>query len=142
MGSPTGFPILPKLIIFITFITSVIDWSIKYFSYSLPFSSTTATTSAIMFDEQKEQHKLKNMQYLHSTIMLYKEVLSAGMYSFSGDCTVCLCEFEGLDKVRLISDCGHVFPLQCIDKWMDYGNQICPLCRTPLFSTHVESRSL
>lgn len=41
-------------------------------------------------------------------------------------CVVCLCEFEGGEKLRRLP-CGHKFHGPCVDKWLR-RNKLCPLC--------------
>jgi hypothetical protein len=47
------------------------------------------------------------------------------------DCAVCLCEFAGEDRLRLLPLCGHAFHIDCIDTWL-LSNSTCPLCRCAL----------
>jgi Ring finger domain len=47
------------------------------------------------------------------------------------DCAVCLCEFEGDDKLRLLPKCSHAFHVDCIDTWL-LTHSTCPLCRRSL----------
>ncbi|CAL0318653.1 unnamed protein product [Lupinus luteus] len=47
------------------------------------------------------------------------------------DCSVCLTEFEPKSEINHLS-CGHIFHKVCLEKWLDYWNITCPLCRTPL----------
>lgn len=49
------------------------------------------------------------------------------------DCAVCLCEFEGEDKLRLLPKCSHAFHMDCIDTWL-LSHSTCPLCRGSLLS--------
>ncbi|CAI9284808.1 unnamed protein product [Lactuca saligna] len=49
------------------------------------------------------------------------------------DCAVCLCEFEGEDKLRLLPECSHAFHMDCIDTWL-LSHSTCPLCRGSLLS--------
>ncbi|KAJ7523986.1 hypothetical protein O6H91_18G071800 [Diphasiastrum complanatum] len=46
-------------------------------------------------------------------------------------CAVCLGEFQEGEKARLLPKCGHVFHLECIDKWL-FSHSTCPLCRVSL----------
>lgn len=48
-------------------------------------------------------------------------------------CTVCFNDFVSRDRVRRLAKCGHVFHMECLDKWVEYENYICPLCRSPIF---------
>ncbi|KAI5675570.1 hypothetical protein M9H77_06520 [Catharanthus roseus] len=47
------------------------------------------------------------------------------------DCAVCLSEFEGEDKLRLLPKCSHAFHMECIDTWL-LSHSTCPLCRASL----------
>ncbi|KAK8928414.1 RING-H2 finger protein ATL5 [Platanthera zijinensis] len=46
----------------------------------------------------------------------------------SGECAVCLNEFEEGEKIRRLPDCAHRFHLDCIDMWF-CSHSTCPLCR-------------
>ncbi|RLM73542.1 RING-H2 finger protein ATL46 [Panicum miliaceum] len=52
------------------------------------------------------------------------------------DCAVCLCEFAGHDRLRLLPACGHAFHVACIDVWLR-SSATCPLCRTKLTARHL-----
>ncbi|KAL5737626.1 hypothetical protein ACOSP7_030387 [Xanthoceras sorbifolium] len=43
-------------------------------------------------------------------------------------CSICLQEFHDGDSVRRLPNCGHIFHLDCIDKWLT-RNGSCPVCR-------------
>ncbi|XP_059457510.1 RING-H2 finger protein ATL52-like [Corylus avellana] len=45
------------------------------------------------------------------------------------DCSVCLCEFQENDSLRLLPKCSHAFHLPCIDTWLK-SQSSCPLCRS------------
>ena len=49
------------------------------------------------------------------------------------DCSVCLTQFEPESAINHLF-CGHLFHTDCLEKWLDYWNITCPLCRTPLMS--------
>lgn len=48
------------------------------------------------------------------------------------DCSVCLTQFEPESEINYCISCGHVFHKVCLEKWLDYWNITCPLCRSPL----------
>ncbi|KAI3880937.1 hypothetical protein MKX03_020003 [Papaver bracteatum] len=50
---------------------------------------------------------------------------------YDHDCLVCLNQFEPKSEINRLS-CGHVYHKVCLEKWLDYWNITCPLCRTPL----------
>ncbi|WCJ37350.1 RING/U-box superfamily protein [Euphorbia peplus] len=47
------------------------------------------------------------------------------------DCSVCLTEFEPDSEINYLG-CGHLFHKVCLEKWLDYWNFTCPLCRSPV----------
>ncbi|KAI3803615.1 hypothetical protein L1987_31772 [Smallanthus sonchifolius] len=44
------------------------------------------------------------------------------------ECSVCLIEFKPDAEINHLS-CGHVFHTSCLEKWLNYWNITCPLCR-------------
>ncbi|KAK8946078.1 RING-H2 finger protein ATL11 [Platanthera guangdongensis] len=44
-------------------------------------------------------------------------------------CAVCLVEYGGKQKVKMIPGCGHVFHPECIDAWLRWRGS-CPVCRS------------
>lgn len=46
-----------------------------------------------------------------------------------GMCSICLMEFEKDDAVSRLCRCGHVFHMDCMEKWLDCCQLTCPLCR-------------
>ncbi|KAI3771966.1 hypothetical protein L6452_03139 [Arctium lappa] len=56
------------------------------------------------------------------------------------DCAVCLCEFEGDDKLRLLPKCSHAFHMDCIDTWL-LSHSTCPLCRANLLSDYSHDQN-
>ncbi|CAA7407396.1 unnamed protein product [Spirodela intermedia] len=51
-------------------------------------------------------------------------------YGESGglQCAVCLCRLRQPEALRLLSGCGHIFHVECADRWLE-GRSSCPLCR-------------
>ncbi|KAL2539527.1 RING-H2 finger protein ATL44 [Abeliophyllum distichum] len=45
------------------------------------------------------------------------------------ECAVCLENFKGGEKCRLLPICRHTFHVQCIDSWL-LKTAACPICRT------------
>ncbi|KAL6144063.1 hypothetical protein ACLB2K_054758 [Fragaria x ananassa] len=54
------------------------------------------------------------------------------------DCSVCLSEFQPESEINHLT-CGHVFHQDCLEKWLNYWNITCPLCRTPLMAVEETS---
>ncbi|KAL8194067.1 hypothetical protein R6Q57_026309 [Mikania cordata] len=52
----------------------------------------------------------------------------------SGDCAICLAEYEDGDEIRVLPQCGHGFHVGCIDMWLG-SHSSCPSCRQILVVT-------
>ncbi|KAF0935235.1 hypothetical protein E2562_031271 [Oryza meyeriana var. granulata] len=72
-------------------------------------------------------------------VFAYRDIVGGDKEPF--DCAVCLCEFDGDDRLRLLPVCGHAFHLQCIDTWL-LSNSTCPLCRGTLYVPGLTIESL
>ncbi|KAJ1258196.1 hypothetical protein BS78_10G056500 [Paspalum vaginatum] len=92
-------------------------------------------------EESALQRQLQQLFHLHDAgldqdvidalpVFMYREVVVAGAKE-PFDCAVCLCEFAGDDRLRLLPLCGHAFHIDCIDTWL-LSNSTCPLCRCAL----------
>lgn len=49
------------------------------------------------------------------------------------ECSVCLNEFKPDAEINHLS-CGHVFHKSCLEKWLNYWNITCPLCRNHMMA--------
>ncbi|KAL6606132.1 hypothetical protein ACP70R_041785 [Stipagrostis hirtigluma subsp. patula] len=92
--------------------------------------------------ESALQRQLQQLFHLHDAgldqdvidalpVFLYREVVVGAGAKEPFDCAVCLCEFAGEDRLRLLPLCGHAFHIDCIDTWL-LSNSTCPLCRCAL----------
>lgn len=59
-------------------------------------------------------------------------------HGISVHCSICLCDLEEDDVVRMLPLCRHFFHVQCIDVWL-YSHPSCPICRARL---QIESVAL
>ncbi|XP_051204635.1 RING-H2 finger protein ATL46-like [Lolium perenne] len=93
-------------------------------------------------EESALQRQLQQLFHLHDSgldqavidalpVFLYAEVVVGSGAKEPFDCAVCLCEFAGDDRLRLLPLCGHAFHIDCIDTWL-LSNSTCPLCRRAL----------
>ncbi|GAB2296805.1 Homeobox protein B-H1 [Dionaea muscipula] len=57
-------------------------------------------------------------------------VADCGGVELPESCAVCLCDFEGEEEIRRLTNCRHIFHRSCLDRWMDHDQKTCPLCRT------------
>ncbi|KAM1212037.1 hypothetical protein TB2_003568 [Malus domestica] len=49
-------------------------------------------------------------------------------------CSVCLVDFEEEDLVSQLGKCGHVFHVDCIERWIESSHFSCPICRSLFFN--------
>ncbi|KAI3716139.1 hypothetical protein L6452_23264 [Arctium lappa] len=49
------------------------------------------------------------------------------------ECSVCLNDFKPDAEINRLT-CGHVFHKSCLEKWLNYWNITCPLCRNHMMS--------
>lgn len=52
-------------------------------------------------------------------------------------CSICLAEFDKEDVVSKVSKCGHIFHMECIERWINSDHFTCPLCRSFLFNLNA-----
>ncbi|KAL5856311.1 hypothetical protein ACOSQ4_006113 [Xanthoceras sorbifolium] len=45
-------------------------------------------------------------------------------------CSICLMEFDEEDVVSRVSRCGHIFHMDCMERWLHCNHFTCPLCRS------------
>ncbi|KAL2906737.1 E3 ubiquitin-protein ligase ATL76 [Bienertia sinuspersici] len=50
------------------------------------------------------------------------------------ECVICLSEFKGSEKIRILPKCNHGFHVKCIDEWLS-SHSSCPTCRQSLVET-------
>ncbi|KAF6148051.1 hypothetical protein GIB67_024226 [Kingdonia uniflora] len=56
-------------------------------------------------------------------------------------CTVCLCEYQEKDTLRILPYCSHSFHVTCIDIWLQQ-HATCPVCRISLRDSTEKKRSM
>ncbi|KAF5770519.1 putative transcription factor C2H2 family [Helianthus annuus] len=54
-----------------------------------------------------------------------------GTSYYGSSCSICLADYVATDMVRLLPECGHLFHVECIDKWLKV-HRTCPVCRNSL----------
>ncbi|KAG8052089.1 hypothetical protein GUJ93_ZPchr0001g30181 [Zizania palustris] len=81
---------------------------------------------AISGEDDRDGGAAPSPRGLNPAVLIALPVVTAD--AASGDCAVCLAEFEDGDKARALPRCGHRFHVECIDAWFR-ENSTCPLCR-------------
>lgn len=51
-------------------------------------------------------------------------------------CVFCLCDVEEGEEVRDLI-CRHLFHRGCLDRWLEFGQATCPLCRSAVVAVKV-----
>ncbi|OIV92652.1 hypothetical protein TanjilG_18003 [Lupinus angustifolius] len=75
-------------------------------------------------------------QFQSVSAVLIREILPVAKFSdleepSAESCAVCLYEFEADEEIRRLRNCRHIFHKGCLDRWIEYDQKACPLCRTP-----------
>lgn len=76
-----------------------------------------------------------------SPTICFKNLNCEDCLELQQECSVCLNHFEQESEVNKLG-CGHVFHNVCLEKWLNYSNTTCPLCRTPIMPQDESSSSL
>ncbi|XP_059460166.1 RING-H2 finger protein ATL7-like [Corylus avellana] len=66
--------------------------------------------------------------------MLPAAALKDSFNSRDPQCSVCLGNYQEDDKLQEIPECGHIFHVDCIGRWLT-THTTCPLCRLSLLSS-------
>ncbi|EOA31606.1 hypothetical protein CARUB_v10014802mg [Capsella rubella] len=104
---------------------------------SPPSSSPSSVTTSLEnptsepFDFRVCQPESFLEEFRNKTPTLRFESLCRCKKQADNECSVCLSKFEGDSEINKLK-CGHLFHKTCLEKWIDYWNITCPLCRTPL----------
>ncbi|VVA98364.1 unnamed protein product [Arabis nemorensis] len=80
-------------------------------------------------------------EFRNGTPTLRFESLCKCKKQADNECSVCLSKFEEDSEINKLK-CGHLFHKACLEKWIDYWNITCPLCRTPLVVVAAEDQQL
>lgn len=67
-------------------------------------------------------------------VKYYSKEMKIQGQNLGADCVICLSEFEGGERVRILPKCNHGFHVKCIDKWLS-SHSSCPTCRQYLVDT-------
>ncbi|XP_062164683.1 RING-H2 finger protein ATL58-like [Alnus glutinosa] len=68
------------------------------------------------------------------TEMLPAVACKESFSSIDPQCSVCLGNYQADDRVQEIPECGHIFHVDCIGRWLT-SHTTCPLCRLSLLAS-------
>lgn len=71
-------------------------------------------------------------------VVTYSDVKVKRKDSCSSCCSICLADYKGKDLLRQLPDCGHLFHVKCVDRWLRL-NPTCPNCRTSPLPTPLST---
>lgn len=92
-----------------------------------------------LMDENHGQMMINPIWYINTVGLQQSVIDSIAVFRYkkgeslieSGDCSVCLSEFEEDEILRVLPKCSHAFHIDCIDTWLR-SHKNCPLCRAPI----------
>ena len=67
-------------------------------------------------------------------VVKYSKEMKIQGLNLGAECAICLSDFEGGERVRILPKCNHGFHVKCIDKWLS-SHSSCPTCRQSLVDT-------
>ncbi|GAV63876.1 zf-RING_2 domain-containing protein [Cephalotus follicularis] len=70
--------------------------------------------------------------------LLYSQVKLQNKDSTATCCSICLADYKGVDMLRLLPDCNHLFHAKCVDQWLRL-HPTCPVCRTSPIPTPLST---
>ncbi|MED6216180.1 hypothetical protein PIB30_005059 [Stylosanthes scabra] len=112
------------------------EWICPAVSQAYHLHINTSETSS-SYSEVSEIYDNKGVKGMAKSVILKFPSLkfkSKKMYNISS-CSICFQDFEEEELIRILPKCGHIFHLQCIDKWLIQQGS-CPMCRTHV-SNHI-----
>jgi RING-finger-containing ubiquitin ligase len=83
------------------------------------------------------EYALTNQIDIQIPLLVYRKSDSTGcsIYKFSQEsCAICLDDFKEGEDLQQISECGHIFHLNCLTKWIQ-AHKNCPYCRLKLIKS-------
>lgn len=111
---------------------------IRLSSSSSPSPSLSSSTSSVDYTENHSESfgfgrspSYAYIEEFRSRIPAIRFDSMCSCKEAEHDCSVCLSQFQPESEINHLA-CGHLFHKVCLEKWLDYWNITCPLCRTPL----------
>lgn len=138
------------LLIILSYASYIYNRSRRSQSQLPPMITSFDTTTDSDYDEY---HFIRLSQGLDEYVLatfptfLYSEVVmllngetntsNHADYCGSAGCSVCLEDYKPVDVIRLLPECGHMFHVSCVDKWLRV-HPTCPVCRNSPLPTPMD----
>jgi hypothetical protein len=74
-----------------------------------------------IFMRNDEQNTDVNLDNIPTRILDVENIIN-------DDCVICMEQYIVSQQIRILP-CSHIFHKNCIDRWLIYYNNMCPLCR-------------
>ncbi|XVF10561.1 hypothetical protein REPUB_Repub07fG0193000 [Reevesia pubescens] len=142
MGFPVAYSelLLPRLLLhtlsLLSYLRNFISTLFLYLGFPdfLEPDVITWPDSTLDTDASTSASSSPTCRRIPVSALLIRELLPVVKFSDLVDppdsCAVCLYDFERENEIRRLTNCRHIFHRSCLDRWMGYDQQTCPLCRT------------
>ncbi|KAF3670974.1 putative dnaJ protein -like protein isoform 1 [Capsicum annuum] len=98
-----------------------------------PSSSSHDSSTLVDIQQGIDEEILRNYPKL-----LYSQAKVHYHREDNNGCSICLGDYKDNDMLRLLSNCGHIFHVKCIDPWLRL-HPTCPICRnSPLPTPYLQ----
>ncbi|XP_059309837.1 putative RING-H2 finger protein ATL71 [Lycium ferocissimum] len=91
-------------------------------------SSTIVDNELVLIQQGIDEEILRNypkLLYSQAKVHYHKEDIDDDIAS---GCSICLADYKDNDMLRILSNCGHIYHVNCIDPWLRL-HPTCPICR-------------
>ena len=78
---------------------------------------------------REDEEVMRIMEQTYIDIHHPKIVHNDGECTEGEGCVICLEQIANGNEKRILTTCGHVFHVECIDPWLTGKSNKCPLCR-------------
>ncbi|XP_022730878.1 E3 ubiquitin-protein ligase RHA2A-like [Durio zibethinus] len=146
--------LLYKTAVVLAVLRWVLSWAVRFKDISFFTCVTFSSDSQHNSSSSSSSSSLVSSQMIRDSLALTTlEDAKERLPWVSDTCAVCLSQLKEGDEVRELRNCRHLFHKDCIDRWVDYGqdhdhdydhdhdnddednHKTCPLCRAPLLTS-------
>ncbi|KAK7289845.1 hypothetical protein RIF29_03815 [Crotalaria pallida] len=111
--------------------------------------SIAAATTTSMVISELPAHQCIRVDYTnHHTVLPSSSSTTKSLISMVGagfekkeECCICLSHFQDNEKLKVLTECQHVYHSECLDMWLN-AHPSCPLCRSSLHVSDPQEKSI